>query len=268
MTDNEMIELREAIRKKYEEYRLAKPGKYPTIKFNSYPAPYEYLRTSFKEELINQGQADMQEAIAAIPSVKTLAKIFHEGYILKDEKALTTCYLYAWGKPIHIASDITSPTITPTRETLRQQPTKRILFFVGLAIGVSALAYLLVGQYASGLVIDSPANGMTVPRIMIAEGRVNDAEMVWLVIRPVGKPEYYVQAPIKVADDGTWKGPIYTGNGDSRSVGVRFLVRAFVNPKKPLIEEQIIYAWPQAELSSDIVEVVRGAQNIQEIINP
>ncbi|MBO0936644.1 hypothetical protein J2I47_08825 [Fibrella sp. HMF5335] len=279
MTDSEMLILTEGIRKKYESYRLAKPGKYPVLKFNSYPVPYEHLRKSFQEELSSHGQADMQEAIAAIPSTKVFAKVFHEGYILKDEKVINACYLYAWGKPRNITTETARPHIVPEEPQPATIPTdkpfigrvsRRNLLVAALVSGAGLLAYAAVKYYRStlspsGLVITSPTSGMTVPRIMIAQGKVAHAELVWLVIRNPKHPEYYVQDPAMVSDDGTWRVPIYTGNSDKSSIGVRFQIRAFVNPVKPLLEGQMIYAWPEAELSSGIVDVIRGPQDIQAL---
>ncbi|MBO0934353.1 hypothetical protein [Fibrella aquatilis] len=272
-----MLTLKEGVRKKYEAYRLAKPGKYPVLKFNSYPAPYEHLRNSFKEELTGYGQADMQEALAAIPSTKTFAKIFHEGYIIKDENVLNACYLYAWGKPRPVASeeassavlpDVSKPVVTSLKTPLIGQANRRVLLFAALLIGAGLVAYVAIGYYRStlppsGLVIISPTKDMTVPRIMIAQGKVAHAKTVWMVIHNPEFPDYYVQVPIKVGADGAWEGLIYTGSREKGNIGVRFQVRAFVNPTKPLIEEQVLHAWPEAELSSGIIEVIRGPQDVQ-----
>jgi hypothetical protein len=274
MTDNEMLILKEAIREKYEACRLSKPGKYPVLKFNSYPTPYEHLQKSFKEELASYGQADMQEALAAIPSAKVFAKIFHEGYIIKDNNVLNTCYLYAWGRPRNVAADVVPtvtvpdvprPTTTPAAGSSVKQTYKRNLLLAALisGAGLAAIGYYRSTLHPGELVITSPVNGMTVPRIMIAKGRANHAELVWLVIRNPKRPEYYVQSPAIVSDNGTWEIPIYTGSSDKSSIGVRFQLRAFINPPKTLLEGQTVYAWPEAELSSDIIEVVRGPQDIQ-----
>jgi len=274
MTDNEMVDLRAAIRKKYEGYRSAKPGKYPTIKFNSYPAPYEYLRTSFKEELLSQGQTDMQEALTAIPSIKTFAKIFHDGYVLKDEKAITTCCLYAWGKPTPPASEssITTPTSTaslvPSYAEKPIAPTvgwvvRNRTWLAGIVLSTAAAVYAarpLLDRTSppSGLTINYPLHGKLVPREVLAVGRVSDARKVWIVVRAVGGRRYWVQRPIDVDDDHTWRGVIYIGSSDKADIGVRSQIRAFVNPTHELAEEQVLYAWPEAELSTPVVEVVRG----------
>ncbi|RYF72021.1 MAG: hypothetical protein EOO39_12865 [Cytophagaceae bacterium] len=278
MTEYEMQNLKENIRKKYEAYRLAKPGKYPVLKFNSYPAPYEHLRNSFTEELTKYGRADMQEAIAAIPSAKTWAKIFYDGYVLKDDKVLNTCYLYVWGKPRDLALETAPSFAIPDVSTATPKPavsvnwtTRRNLLVTGLAIGIGGLIYVVSSLGTDELVIDSPASGMVVPQIMIIEGKAPNAKVVWPIIHPLVGPsynspidEYYVQDPIKVADDGTWKGIVYIGGIGKAHVGVRHQMRVFINPAKSLLEDQLIYSWPKAERSSTIVEVVRGAQGVQQ----
>lgn len=272
-----MIVLREAIRQKYETHRLAKPGKYPVLKFNSYPAPYEHLRKSFQDELASHGQADMRQALAVIPSIKVFAKVFHDGYVLKDENMINACYLYAWGKPRHTTGttdDTMMMSATPRSTAVSTaafvtRPYSRKLLWTSLIAGAGCfLVYVAISYYRSTahpsrLIISSPTDGMTVPRIMIAEGKASNAKVVWLIIHNPDRPEYYVQDPIAVADDDTWRGPIYTGNLDKRTIGIQFQLRAFVNPVKPIVEGQMIYAWPKAELSSDVITIVRGAQDIQ-----
>jgi hypothetical protein len=281
MTDNEMLDLREGIRKKYEAYHLAKPGKYPSLKFNSYPAPYEHLRACFIDELTRQGKADMQEALAAIPGNKTFAKIFYEGYILKDEKVLDACYLYAWGQSREVTLDGHAlPAVpdehqpaTSTKRSLDNRIDRNKVLLGGLLVVTGLLVYVAIGQqranpYAHGLVFSTPAAGDTVPRIMLARGEVTNAGTVWIVIRSAGRPEYYVQAPIKVNADGAWEGPIYTGNSEKACIGLRFQLRAFVNPAKALTADEVIFSWPEAEISSDVVEVMRGARDTEQSPTP
>ncbi|NID09747.1 hypothetical protein [Fibrivirga algicola] len=279
MTDNEMVDLRDAIRKKYEGYRFAKPGKYPPIKFNSYPAPYEYLRTSFKEELLSQGQAEMKEALTTIPSIKTFAKIFHDGYVLKDEKAITTCCLYAWGSPTppttessHTITTATSTTpLVPSYTDKPAAPTvswilRNKAWLAGIVLSAAAAVYAARPFFArmsppSDLLIDDPLHGKIVSREVLAVGRVSNARKVWIVVRAVGGRRYWVQRPIDVNDDHSWRGVIYIGSSDKADIGVHSQIRAFVNPIHELAEEQVLYAWPEAELSTPVVEVVRGLSN-------
>ncbi|MBO0952095.1 hypothetical protein [Fibrella forsythiae] len=273
MTEHEMQNLKEHIRKKYDAYRLAKPGKYPALKFNSYPASYEHLRNSFKEEFDKLGNADMQEALAAIPSAKTWAKIFHDGYILRDEKILNTCYLYVWGTPRDTASGALEktdvPTAMPEAQTSLGWTTRRSLLVAGLAIGIGGLIYVVSRQLTDELVISNPANGMVVPRLMVVEGKASNAEVVWPIVHPIRSrthanpiDEYYVQDPIRVAKDGTWKGIVYIGGPNKTHVGIRYQLRVFINPAKPLLDEQLIYSWPRAERASSAVEIERGPQEI------
>jgi hypothetical protein len=100
---------------------------------------------------------------------------------------------------------------------------------------------------------------------LFIEGRVLNAETVWVVVRPQKKDEYYFQSPIKVKSDGTWKGEIYVGSTSKESIGLTFEVRAFVKPagapeSLEVLESTVPTSWPEAELLSSTVEVVRGPE--------
>lgn len=267
-----MQALREDIKKKYEECRLQKPGKFPKIKFNSYPAAYVHLQESIKEELVKYGQTDTQLSAAAIPSTKIFAKIFHEDYALKDEKIIDTCYLYAYGKTRDTyyklagnPADTTAiHTATLPRHWFSNWTTTGKITLAGVAILAGLAVYKATTQQAlpaSGLVIDSPTNDSIVPRQLLAKGRVTNATNVWVVVRNAKAVRYWVQPEATVNDDGTWKGPIYIGSEDKADIGMRAQIRAFVNPTQTLQEGQILYTWPEAQLASGIVEVVRGAKD-------
>ena len=65
---------------------------------------------------------------------------------------------------------------------------------------------------------------------------------------------------MKVGDDHTWRGAIYIGSANVANVGLVFQIRAFVNPVATLNEGDLLQSWPQAELATGVVEVIRGAQ--------
>ncbi len=268
-----MQALREDIKKKYETCRLQKPGKYPKIKFNSYPAAYAHLQESIKEELVKYGQTDTQQAVAAIPSTKIFAKIFHENYVLKDEKIIDTCYLYARGKTrdefYEVADGLASANMTQTgplaKNWLSNWTTTGKITLAGVIILAGLAVHRATTQpatlSASGLVIDSPTNDSIVPRQLLARGKVTNASTVWIVVRNAKAIRYWVQPEIKVNGDGTWKGPIYIGSEDKADIGMKAQIRAFVGPAKSLTEGEVLYSWPEAQLSSGIVEVVRGPKD-------
>lgn len=273
MTEHEMHSLRENIRKKYETYHSQKPGKYPKIKFNSYPTAYIHLQESIKEELAKYGRTDTQQAVATIPSTKIFAKIFHENYVLKDEKIIDTCYLYATGRTrdtsyavaVDFASTDTTRTATLTNNWFSNWTTTGKLTLAGVVMLASGFAvYKAATQPStltpSGLVIDSPINDSIVPRQLLATGRVTNANLVWVVVHSPKSVRYWVQPEAKVNNDGIWKGHIYVGSEDKGDIGMRAQLRAFVNPAKPLTEGEVLYSWPQAQLSSGIVEVIRGKE--------
>ena len=273
MTEKEMHALREDIKRKYEAHRLDKPGKYPKIKFNSYPAAYVHLQESIKEELVKYGQTDPQQAGVAIPSTKIFAKIFHENYVLKDEKIIDTCYLYARGTTrdnlstitVDAADTDTTKTGTFARNWFSNWTATGKITLAGVIIFAGLAVHKATNQpstlAANGLVIDSPTNDSIVPRQLLAQGKVANANVVWVVVRSAESVRYWVQPEAKVNDDGTWKGHIYVGSVDKGDGGIRYQIRAFVNPAKPLAEGEVLYSWPEAQLSSGIVEVVRGPKD-------
>ncbi|MEZ0542326.1 hypothetical protein [Fibrella arboris] len=276
MTEDEMQALRNDIKKKYESYHADKPGKYPKIKFNSYPAAYLPLQDSFKEELQKYGQLDGPQIAATIPSTRIFAKIFHENYILREAKIIDTCYLYARGKTrdyfAPVATDEDKAPIhqsmnsSATRLSFTNWPLTRWPVVAGITLLSGVVVYALVGQSqtklpASDLVITRPIHNNVVPRQLFAEGRVSNASHVWVVVRNSKAIRYWVQPEINVNADGSWKGPIFVGSEDKADIGFRAQIRAFVKPMEPIKEGDVLYAWPKAEASSGMIEVIRGPQD-------
>ncbi|GAB3776669.1 hypothetical protein GCM10028818_22730 [Spirosoma horti] len=117
-------------------------------------------------------------------------------------------------------------------------------------------------DFANNLIIEQPTNHQTVPMKILIEGTVKNVDIVWTVVHNLTKGGYYVQAPSKVEKNGRWRGPVYIGGLDKSSLGSHYQIRAFVNPSTMLKEGDEIYAWPEADLSSDPIEVVRGSNHI------
>ncbi|GAB2563217.1 hypothetical protein [Spirosoma aerophilum] len=271
-TENEVEALRQAIKNKYKQYHLLDRDRFPEFEYNTNRTNYEPLRESFNEEFYAVRGLDRANNTIHIPSTNTLALLFTgDGYLPKG-KILNTCRSYAEGRTQKVitpaVSDPVAPTpITQLKVTLSSRINRRTLLLVSLGIAAGLLTYASIFYSRSALpagkvIITSPTSGMTVPRIMIAQGKAPGAKQVWLVVHNPKYPEYYVQDPIGVAKDGVWEGLLYTGSVAKGNIGMRFQVRAFANLTQSLPEDQIIDAWPKAEFSSDIIEVVRGAQDV------
>lgn len=273
--DKNWLLIVDKIKARYNEYCLKDGRKYQPIPFNSTPEPYQRLIDSFKEELSFQLGKSETEVSGMIPSTSLFAEIFRTYYAPKGEK-LHACYLYATGKSkiafeqeqdeiLFSKIDHSIPVVIPRAAiTSRFKPVYGLLILLCVLVSLSFFIYLqnMVAS-PSGLVIKQPATGKMVPRRLVVNGSVNHADSVWVVVCDVRDTvyhgaAYYVQVPIKVASDGSWKGEVFIGGVNKAHIGAKVLVRAFVNPKVSLSADERLYSWPEAELSSAGISVVRG----------
>lgn len=258
--DNQIISLREGIKAKYRQYHLTNQDLYPELDYNTSRANYEPLRESFEEEFYNIRGYSRKTPTIAIPSTTTLAQLFTDDNYVPGKKILNTCQSYAEEPTQFVVSPEVPASVQP------QQPADEPVNWrlVGWLMGALILgALLFIGlrvlmPVASGLVITRPAHKSTVPQEVIIEGRVTNAQTVWEVVHPTISPTYYIQPPSKVQDDGSWIGVIYVGGHNHGSYNLTYQIKAFVNPIKKLHSGEVLSSWPEAELSSEIVEVIRG----------
>ena len=259
-TEKEMNALRERIQHKYRTYHLFDRDRFPLFEYNTNRANYEPLRESFEEEFYEMRGMDRAKSNIHIPSTNTLARLFSENTYVPSWKIRNTCWSYAEGSAKQ--ADVDNPVIVEQPETIRVWRGRAIrlagLVFVVAVSCLVAVNWLRSSSPASGLLITRPSHDRTVPRELLATGEVTNAETVWLVVHPIGSVKYWVQPPINVQEDNTWRGGIYIGSDDKGDIGVRSQIRAFVNPAKTLHEGDVLHAWPEAELSTGITEVIRG----------
>ena len=105
--------------------------------------------------------------------------------------------------------------------------------------------------------LTAPKKGVGVTHRHEVSGKVSDSKAdVWVVVRPVEQSDFWVQPPVTVDNDGTWKVTVYFGEAGSAHVGKRFEVRAFANPTGKISEGKSAQ-WPKAAARSNVVEVVR-----------
>ena len=264
-----MKTLREGIKNKYGDYHRQDGKRFPNLEYNTNRANYEPLADSFREEFYVVRGVDRAKNTIHIPSTKTFAAIFCEEDYVPGKKILNTCRSYAEGAAQVVAEEATFATSRVNTTTLSKK-TGNLLRITGIILLVGAVSYLAIRQLyhvppASGLMILQPQNKQLVPRKSFIEGRVSNADTVWVVVRPQEKDEYYFQAPIVVEHDSTWRGQIYVGSASKESIGLTFEVRAFVKPagtpeSMEVLESTVLTSWPEAELSSTTVEVVRGPE--------
>lgn len=269
--DNEHMEiamktLREGIKNRYGDYHRKDKSRFPNLEYNTNRLNYEPLAESFREEFYGVRGLDRAKNTIHIPSTKTFAAIFCDDQYVPGKKILNTCRSYAEGAsqlPIEEGASTTQP-ITATTPSKKTRGILLTLSSILLLVTVSylAISWLYAKTAASELVIHRPQTKQLVPRKSIIEGSVLNADTVWVIVRPQQKNEYYFQSPIKVKSDGTWTGEIYVGSSDKESTGLIYEVRAFVKPvglpeSLEVLESTVLASWPESELSSTIVEVVR-----------
>lgn len=260
--------MREGIKKKYDCYHLKNKVTYPDFEYNSNRANYEPLKDSFIEEFFLVRGIDRIDNTLHIPSTSTLVQIFCDDAYVPTRKILNTCRVYAETAPAGTLTGVAATTELTTAGHTRSYTSRTGRIITAVLIVLAGVALYAVelqrhsGTQASGLVIERPANGKTVPMIAVVEGRVSNATTVWIVVRDIRSDTYYVQHPITVEDDGTWRGAIHIGGTNKAHIGALVQIRAFVNPSRmmKLSDEDILYLWPEAELSSAAVAVVRGAE--------
>jgi len=103
-----------------------------------------------------------------------------------------------------------------------------------------------------------PENGTEVRERPTVGGTGGDPDAeVWVVVHPMEVADYWVQSPASVKADGTWKTIIYIGRPGTVDVGKHFEIRAVANPKKSIETGDVLPCWPEAEMSSEVVEVTR-----------
>jgi hypothetical protein len=272
--DNPAIEpvmkaLREGIKIKYGDYHRQNEKRFPTLDYNTNRVNYEPLADSFREEFYVVRGVDRAKNTIHIPSTKTFATIFCDEHYVPGKKILNTCRSYAEGASQIVVEESTSAT-RQVSATSTSKKTNSILRVAGIILLVGVVSCLIIDQLystpsARGLVIYRPQKKQSVTRKSFIEGTVLSADTIWVVVRPQHRDEYYFQLPIVVEHDSTWRGQMYVGSASEENVGLTFEVRAFVKPvgvpeSLEVIESVVLTAWPEAELSSNVLVVVRGPE--------
>jgi hypothetical protein len=98
--------------------------------------------------------------------------------------------------------------------------------------------------------ITAPPNNSEVNVHDFIIGKVSDKDSrIWLVIQPLETMACWVQKPVIVDDDGTWKASVQFGDYTVQHSGKPYEVRALANPRSTLTPGPT-ECWPQAEAAS------------------
>jgi hypothetical protein len=259
-SDNNYIKnLREGIQNKYTQYHQTDRDRFPDFEYNTNRANYIPLRASFEEEFFVTQGLDRATKTIRIPSVSTLAQLFTDDGYMPNKKLLETCLLYA-KRPLVISGS----QLGSAPEHLEKGPVKKPvkLFAGGFALLLCVGILFVAGRrffvsVPSGLIINRPTANSTVQQELVVQGSVANAKTVWLAVHYKKGFQYWIQPSVNVQADGSWFGVVYVGEVSSEYAGLPFEIRAFINPTKELKNGQIHHAWPDAELSSEVVEVIR-----------
>ena len=108
-----------------------------------------------------------------------------------------------------------------------------------------------------------PKEGTTVSVMPEVKGTVSDPKTaVWLVVHPIGIPDYWFQPEAAVKKDGTWSAQPNIGRPGNIDKDKKFELRAvanpaIANPKEELREGLVLHGWPKGDGISGIVVVTR-----------
>lgn len=129
---------------------------------------------------------------------------------------------------------------------------------VSIALAIILLCSIGIGTAEQLTVtIQDPADSVQVAHRQEIKGKVSDPNAdVWIVIHPIESSGFWVQPPVTVKDDGSWRVVVYFGEEGSKHVGTRFEVRAFANPIGNIAEGKTTQ-WPKATAKSNVIEVTR-----------
>jgi len=128
---------------------------------------------------------------------------------------------------------------------------------VGLWMGFCLLCVPVAHAQEANIRIEEPKDDQTVGDLPDIEGRVSSPRAdVWVIVRPKGTVEFWVQPQAQVGRNGEWWTIAYIGRR-GEDFGKKFQVRAVANPTVELRRGQILSSWPRAESSSEVITVVK-----------
>jgi len=114
------------------------------------------------------------------------------------------------------------------------------------------------GEKIEQLEIKLPKDGSEVSAQFYVEGVIPDLRAsLWIIVHPAETPTYQVQSKPKISDAGAWRVKIATEDTKDMTPGVPFQIVAVANPKAELKSGDILARWPEAEWSSQVIEVIR-----------
>jgi len=106
--------------------------------------------------------------------------------------------------------------------------------------------------------ITAPMDGGVVRERPLCTGTVGTpTAQVWVIVHPMEVADYWVQSPVTVKEDGSWKVILNIGRPGKVDVGKRFEIMAIAEPRTSLSTGQVLPGWPSARARSSVIEVQR-----------
>jgi hypothetical protein len=126
-----------------------------------------------------------------------------------------------------------------------------------LTLAAGAVAIVQLQPHRDSLLIRWPQDGAFVSARDSVVGTVTGAaDAVWVVVHPVTTSDFWVQPPVTVRGNGTWRVVAYFGR-TGVDAGTVYEVRAFSGGRE-ILQEGKRSAWPQVSgIKSDVVSVTR-----------
>jgi len=116
----------------------------------------------------------------------------------------------------------------------------------------------LAGAQELNISINSPLDKAKVTGRPAIEGTVSDPRaIVAVIVHPMEVGDYWVQQNVTVKKSGAWKVLINIGRPGTIDVGKHFEIMAVAKPKTLLREGAVLSGWPEAQATSEVVEVTR-----------
>lgn len=135
-----------------------------------------------------------------------------------------------------------------------------------ITLGIASLVVIggLYGLFkwsgSKTFAIIEPQNGSVVERECAVSGTApRGITDVWLVVKPVGTDEFWIQPNIPVKD-GMWAGRAYIGGEGFGDLGKKFKIRALGGPLEILREGDVLGNWPSANHISPVIEIQRKGE--------
>jgi hypothetical protein len=263
--DFDLKSLREAIKKRYNSYNAEDGIRFPVFDYNTNRRNYETLKESFEEDFYARRGVSRTNNNLHIPSTNTLALFFTDDSYKPSRKILNTLLAYADNTNEKIRNQsILNQTIVRNHNTL-------IKASVVLAVTLF-FSYKVFIDNSSQLEILTPKTNESVSRMLAIEGKTNftsgnDTKNVWIVVKSKMSGICYVQAPISIQRNGSWKGNVIIGREGNGDVGFAYEIKALLNPQLKIKEGDTSRIWPSAEVSTEIIRVVRGVNPVADLQN-